>query len=343
VSEEPRYVLGIDTSCDDTAAAVVDRGRTILSNVVASQVSLHQPWGGIVPEVASRAHLENILPVVESALAGADITFDSLEAIGVTTRPGLVGSLLVGLSAAKALAFALDLPLVGVHHIEGHIQSGLLAAPDLRPPFLSLVVSGGHTQLFRCESASEYELLGQTLDDAVGEAFDKVAAMLGLSYPGGPSIQRAAETGDPKAISFPVHSGKGSLDFSYSGLKTAVLYHLKGQNSQRGGLGPARAVAGQELADIAASFQEAAVDQLLLKVRRAVKKTRVRAVCVGGGVACNQRLREKLSALGAKHRFRVVFPSFRLCTDNAAMIASLAYLNFVNGREVGLDQLARPR
>jgi len=336
------YVLGIDTSCDDTAAAVVERGRRILSNVVASQVDLHRPWGGIVPEVASRAHLEAILPVIEDALCAADLRLQDLGAIGVTNRPGLVGALLVGLQAAKALAFALGIPLVGVHHIEGHIQASQLAFPELEFPFLCLVVSGGHTQLYRCESARDRELLGETLDDAAGEAFDKVAAMLGLPYPGGPSIERASVGHDPQAVRFPVYAGQG-LDFSFSGLKTAVLYHLKGQNAVRGGAGPAREIDAAERGYVAASFQEAAVLQLALKVRRAVKRTRIRRVAIGGGVACNQRLRERLLRDAERHRYQTFFPPKSLCTDNAAMIAALAYHNLQarGGDSLDLDAHAR--
>jgi N6-L-threonylcarbamoyladenine synthase len=338
------YVLGIDTSCDDTCAAVVKDGRELLSNVVASQADLHQPWAGVVPEVASRAHLEQLLPVVDAALAKAGIGLGDLDAIGVTNRPGLVPALLVGLSAAKALAWTLGKPLLGVHHIEGHIYANLLTSKELAPPYLSLIVSGGHTQLFHVRAPLDHQLLGETLDDAAGEAFDKVAAMLGLPYPGGPSIEREARQGSPKAVRFPVYRGEGSsLDLSFSGLKTAVLYHLKGQDSTRGGLGPARAIGEQERADIAASFQDAAVEQLVVKTRRAVERTGVERVAVGGGVACNARLRERMEAEGRRRGFQAFFPPRSLCTDNGAMIALVASWNLERGRDVGLELDARAR
>jgi N6-L-threonylcarbamoyladenine synthase len=331
-------ILAIDTSCDETAAAVVRDGSEIRSNVVATQIDLHRRWGGIVPEIACRAHLESILPVVDEALARAGTTLDGVDAIGVTTKPGLIGALLVGVAAAKALAFATGKPLVAVDHIEAHVHANRLAAPELEPPFLSLIVSGGHTQLFRVRGPGEHDLLGETQDDAAGEAFDKVAALLGLPYPGGPAIEKAARDGDPKAIAFPRSLlGGSSLDFSFSGLKTAVLYHLKGQDARREGLAPAARLEGKALADVAASFQEAAVDALVAKVKRAVKQTGLKRVAVGGGVACNARLREKLEAAGTKNRFRVFFPPRALCTDNAAMIAALAYFNLRAGRGVGLD------
>jgi N6-L-threonylcarbamoyladenine synthase len=340
------YVLGIDTSCDDTAAAVVIDGRDIRSNVVATQIDLHARWGGIVPEIASRAHLETLLPVVEEALARAGIGLADLGAVAVTTEPGLIGALLVGVAAAKALAFAIDRPLVGVDHIEGHIYANRLAAPDLEPPFLSLIVSGGHTQLFRYRGTGERDLLGETRDDAAGEAFDKVAALLGLPYPGGPAIERAARGGDPRAVSLPRSLlGGESLDFSFSGVKTAVLYHLKGQDARKEKFEPAARLEGKALADLAASFQEAIVDALVAKVKRAVSRTGLRDVAVGGGVACNARLREKLELAAKSGRFRVHFPPVALCTDNAAMIAALAYWNLEAGRGLaggGQDLDARP-
>jgi N6-L-threonylcarbamoyladenine synthase len=328
-------VLGIDTSCDETAAAIVRDGREILSNVVASQIDLHARWGGVVPEIACRAHLESILPVVEEAVARAGASLATVDVIGVTSGPGLIGALLVGIAAAKALAFALEKPLVGVHHIESHIYANRLAAADLEPPFLSLVVSGGHTQLFRWRGAGDYDLLGETLDDAAGEAFDKVAALLGLPYPGGPAIERAASGGDPQAVKLPRSLlAPDSLDMSFSGLKTAVLYHLRGQDAKREARPPAVRLSGKALADLAASFQEAAVDALVAKVKRAVKKTGLGRVAVGGGVACNGRLREKLEAAAKKGRFRVYFPPRALCTDNAAMVAGLAHESWRAGKSV---------
>ncbi len=332
-------VLGIETSCDETAAAVVRDGREILSSVVASQVDLHARFGGVVPEIACRAHLEAIYPTIGEALARAGIALRDIDAIGVTTRPGLIGALLVGVSAAKALSFALDRPVVGVHHIEAHMIANRLGSPDLEPPYLSLVVSGGHTQLFRFEGAGRYELLGETLDDAAGEAFDKVAALLGLSYPGGPAIERAARAGDPKAIRFPRSMlGPDSLDFSFSGLKTAVLYHLKGRNTRKEPFAPAAPGLGERaLADVAASFQEAIADVLVAKIRRAVKRTGLSRIALGGGVACNARLREKVEAAARRGGFRAFFPPPSLCTDNAAMVAALATENLRLGRDVGLD------
>jgi len=331
-------ILGIDTSCDDTSAAVVRDGVEVLSNVVASQASMHARWGGIVPEIACRAHLESLLPVVEEALARSGDTLATIDAIGVTTRPGLIGALLVGVAGAKALAYAADKPLVAVDHIEGHMHANRLDAPDLAPPYVSMIVSGGHSQIFVYRGPGDHELLGETIDDAAGEAFDKVAALLGLPYPGGPSIERAAQGGDREAARFPRSMLAGdSLDMSFSGLKTSVLYHLKGQNAKRGGLGPAAALSEAERADVAASFQEAVVDALVSKAVRAVTQTGLRAVAVGGGVACNARLREKLTEAGRRRRFRVHFPPRELCTDNAAMIASLAYWNFKAGKGIGLD------
>jgi N6-L-threonylcarbamoyladenine synthase len=331
-------ILGIDTSCDDTSAAVVRDGTAVLSNVVASQASIHARWGGIVPEIACRAHLESLLPVVEEALARAGTTLEAIDAVAVTTRPGLVGALLVGIAAAKAIAFASGKPLVAVDHIEGHMHANRLDAPDLAPPYISMIVSGGHSQIFLYRGPGSYELLGETQDDAAGEAFDKVAALLGLPYPGGPAIERAAEGGDPAAVRFPRSMlGADSLDMSFSGLKTSVLYHLKGQDARRGGLGWRAGLEDAERAAIAASFQEAVVDALVAKARRAVRRTGLRTVAVGGGVACNSRLREKMQSAAAKGRFRVHFPPRELCTDNAAMIASLAHANLAAGRGVGLD------
>ncbi len=339
-------VLGIDTSCDDTAAAVVRDGREVLASVVASQTGLHERWGGVVPEIACRAHVESLLPVVEEALAKAGTPLAQVDAVAVTTHPGLIGALLVGVAAAKALAFALGKPLIGVDHIEAHVVANRLVAQELETPFISLIVSGGHTELFLYRGTGDKDLLGKTRDDAAGEAFDKVASLLSLAYPGGPSVERAARGGSPSAIDFPRPDlGGGSLDFSFSGLKTAVLYHLKGQDGRRDAPGAGAPLDERRIADIAASFQEAAVDQLVARVRRAVKATGIPRAAVGGGVAANGRLREKLEAAGRKHRFAVFFPPRALCTDNAAMVAALAYENLKAGRGVAedLDVEARAR
>lgn len=339
-------VLGIETSCDETAASVVKDGRRILSNVISSQVAFHKRFGGVVPEIASRKHLELINPVIEEALREAKVTFRELDLIAVTCGPGLVGSLLVGLSTAKAIAYVYDLPLVGVNHLEGHIYSNFLEYPDLRFPFLSLIVSGGHTSLIYAEKQGRYELLGATRDDAVGEAYDKVAKLLNLGYPGGPVIDRMAQKGNPRKINFPrAYLGK-SLDFSFSGLKTAVLYYLQGPKKGRRGA-PEVQVSSPE--DICASFQQAVVDVLLEKTLRGTREKSAKRVVVGGGVAANSSLRRELkrkfllppspkrlprkSVPGKSRRekrgVKVYFPSPLLCTDNAAMIACAGFYRFL--------------
>ncbi|RME72614.1 MAG: tRNA (adenosine(37)-N6)-threonylcarbamoyltransferase complex transferase subunit TsaD [Planctomycetota bacterium] len=336
-----RCVLGIETSCDDTAAAVVRGGREVLSSVVASQTELHRRWGGVVPEAACRAHLASILPVVEEALERAGgLALGDLAAIAVTTRPGLVGALLVGVATARALAQSLGLPLVGVHHLEAHVVACQLASPALEPPFVCMVVSGGHTEIYRYGGLGRMEVLGRTRDDAAGEAFDKAAAMLGLPYPGGPSIAKAAERGDPKAVRFPraLLQPRASLEMSFSGLKTALLYRLKGVGSRREGFGPAADLAPQEVADLAASYQEAIVDVLVEKLRRAARHTGLRDVAVGGGVACNVRLRERLAAMAEQEGLRLHLAPPAWCTDNAAMVAALGWRNLEAGLEVGYEQ-----
>ncbi|HSC72448.1 MAG TPA: tRNA (adenosine(37)-N6)-threonylcarbamoyltransferase complex transferase subunit TsaD, partial [Candidatus Methylomirabilis sp.] len=312
-------VLGIETSCDETAAAVLEDGRRIRSNVVASQVDLHAPYGGIVPELASRRHIEVIQPVLDRALADAGVGLGDVTALAVTVGPGLVGSLLVGVSVAKAIAFARRLPLVGVNHLEGHIAAAFLEHPTLAYPFVALVVSGGHTHLYHVPAECEYHLLARTRDDAAGEAFDKVAKLLGLGFPGGPAIEREAGGGDPEAIAFPrAVFSDGSLDFSFSGLKTAVVHYLKGL----GGAGPSPEhppIRPQQLRDICASFQQAAVDMLVERVIRAVRRHAIRAVVVAGGVACNGALRQALKAETEAEGVQLFIPSPALCTDNAAM------------------------
>lgn len=312
-------VLGIDTSCDDTAAGVLRAPREILSNEVASQYELHAAFHGVVPEIASRAHTERVTVVVERALDAARVCLEDLDAVAVTNRPGLVGSLMVGVAAAKSLALVLGVPLVGVHHIEAHCVAALAEHDDLDYPFVSLVASGGHTALYHCRAPLEIERLGCTIDDAAGECFDKVAVMLDLGQPGGPSVSRLAENGDPQAIAFPRARVKGNAEaFSFSGLKTAVLYFLKGPGGRRDD--PDRADLGVTRADVAASFEQAAVDVLVDHALRTAAETGVSDLVVGGGVAANRRLRNDL-ARRAPDALRVRFPSPSLCADNGAMIA----------------------
>ncbi len=306
-------VLGIESSCDETAAAVVQDGQRILSSVVASQVSLHSKYGGVVPELASRSHVEAILPVIQEACSQSGVNLEDLEAIAVTQGPGLVGSLLVGIAVAKSLAYVLGIPLVGVNHLLSHVSAIFLSVPSLKFPFLGLVVSGGHTSLFRVESRTRMALIGRTRDDAAGEAFDKVAKLMELGYPGGGIIDRLGKEGDPSAIPFPRSLLEpDSFDFSFSGLKTAVLNHVK-----RLGETPSQL----QVRNIAASFQEAVVDTLVSKVFRAARHEKIQEVVVAGGVACNSRLREKFSREGESSGMAVYFPPPVLCTDNAAMVA----------------------
>lgn len=321
-------LLCIESSCDETAAAVVRDGRQILSNIVASQVDVHARYGGVVPELASRRHVEAISVVVEEALAGAGVELAALEGIAVTRGPGLVGALLVGLSAAKAIAFARGIPLIGVHHMEGHILAVQLEA-TVPYPYLALAVSGGHTHLYRVDGVGRYQTLGRTLDDAAGEAFDKVAKLIGLPYPGGVQIDRLAAAGNPRAIDFPrplLH--QDNLDFSFSGIKTAVLNYVKSQTAP---------LTDDLLRDIAASFQAAVVDVLCQKTLKAARLHGLARVVVAGGVACNSGLRSRFRALGTEADVSVHFPSLALCGDNAAMLAVAGDAYLAAGRQGSLE------
>ena len=343
---EDKYILAIESSCDETSAAVVLNGREILSNVIASQISTHEQYGGVVPEVASRIHIEAISGVVEEALLKANkpsiffkslkakITLEKIDAIGVTYGPGLVGALLVGLQFAKGLAFASKKPLVGVNHIEGHICANYIQHKDLKPPFISLVVSGGHTFIVHVKDYGIYEVIGQTRDDAAGEAYDKVARALGLGYPGGPKIDKLAKEGNPKAITFPkANFHEETLDFSFSGVKSAVLNYLNKCNMQNIEINKA---------DVAASFQQAVVDVLKDNVLLTCKKKNIDTIAIAGGVASNSTLRETLINEAGKKGIKVLFPTPILCTDNAAMIGSAAYFNFINGKVNDLNLNAKP-
>ena len=331
---EDKYILAIESSCDETSAAVVLNGREILSNVIASQISTHEQYGGVVPEVASRMHIEAISGVVEEALLKANITLEKIDAIGVTYGPGLVGALLVGLQFAKGLAFASKKPLVGVNHIEGHICANYIQHKDLKPPFISLVVSGGHTFIVHVKDYGIYEVIGQTRDDAAGEAYDKVARALGLGYPGGPKIDKLAKEGNPKAITFPkANFHEETLDFSFSGVKSAVLNYLNKCNMQNIEINKA---------DVAASFQQAVVDVLKDNVLLTCKKKNIDTIAIAGGVASNSTLRETLINEAGKKGIKVLFPTPILCTDNAAMIGSAAYFNFINGKVNDLNLNAIP-
>ena len=329
--------LALETSCDETAAAVFTAEPRVLSSVVASQTALHAPFGGVVPEVASRAHLRNLLPVVDEALRQAGVTLADIGCVAVHNTPGLVGALLVGVSAAKMFAAALGVPLVGVNHVAGHIYACRLAAGRDIFPCLGLVVSGGHTALFRCDDALAMTLLGGTRDDAAGEAFDKVAAILGLGFPGGPAVEREAAGGDPKAFKFPrAFSDDARLEFSFSGLKTAVLYACHGQNVPKG-----TPPVGQLRADLAASFQAAVVDALALKCKQALRQTGLKRLAVGGGVSANTALRAGLTAVCQREGAELVVPPMELCTDNAAM-AALAVEKFRRGEFAPPDLDAVP-
>ena len=333
--KEIMNILAIESSCDETSAAVVQNGRKVLSNIIASQIDIHKKYGGVVPEVASRAHVEVISSVVEEALSKAEVTLEDIDAVAVTYGPGLVGALLVGLQYAKGLAYAIKKPLIGVNHIEGHISANFIQYEDLEPPFVCLVVSGGHTYIVYMKDYGEFEIMGQTRDDAAGEAYDKVARAIGLGYPGGPKIDKLSKEGNPDAIKFPRANFHDpvTMDFSFSGLKSAVLNYLN-QMSMK----------GEEVnkADVAASFQKAVVDYLSDNSMRACKLMGANKLCVAGGVASNSCLRDKLKDEGRKNGIDILFPDMILCTDNAAMIGSAAYFEFLKGRTSPMNLNAVP-
>lgn len=326
-------VLGIETSCDETAAAVVDAFTEVKSNIIATQHDLHRVYAGVVPEIASREHLQRILPVIRESLTEAGVTLSQLDAIAVTNRPGLIGSLLVGVSAAKALAWSLEIPVIGVDHIVAHLYAGLLDEKPVDFPAIGLVVSGGHSSIFHLQSSIDCELLGKTIDDAVGEAYDKTATILGLGYPGGPALDKLAQQGDDSAHDLPIAQlGRDSLDFSFSGLKTAMLYAVRGQPQKQGNshvfMRSADDLTPQQIADFAASFQRAAATALLRKLKTALDRYDVSTLLVGGGVSANSRLRNELTELADKRNLDLRLPEMQYCMDNAAMIAGLASEKF---------------
>ncbi len=329
-------VLAIETTCDETAAAVVERGPVVLSDVVYSQIEEHAPFGGVVPEIASRSHVEQLTALIEEALTRARLQPCELDAIAVAHRPGLIGALMIGVTTAKALAWSWDLPIIGVHHLQAHLEAAALAGEEISTPYLGVVISGGHTDMHRVEQAGRSKWLGGTRDDALGEAFDKVAAVLGLGYPGGPAVERAALQGNPKALRLPrTLLADDSLDFSFSGIKTAVLYRWRGPNATY----PGRAPGAPEPQDICAAFQEAVFDVLAEKIRRACTQESLAEVVLGGGVTANQALRQGLAQrLG--NQIRLVFPPLQFATDNAAMIGALALRRLEDGHRDDLELVA---
>ena len=327
-------ILAIESSCDETAAAVVRNGRTVLSNIISSQIDLHKLYGGVVPEIASRKHIEKINQVIEEALCEADCSLDDIDAIGVTYGPGLVGALLVGVAEAKAIAYARNLPLIGVHHIEGHISANYIENKELEPPFLCLVVSGGHTHLVCVEGYGKYRILGKTKDDAAGEAFDKVARAIDLGYPGGPKIDKLAKEGNPDAIDFPrAHVGDSVYDFSFSGVKSAVLNYINGCKMKQ---------AEYNRADIAASFQKAVTDVLVDHAMAGVENYGLKKLAIAGGVASNSALRAAMRKACEERGIEFYYPSPILCTDNVAMIGAAAFYDYQNGIRSGWDLNAVP-
>lgn len=333
-NNEDVLILAIESSCDETAAAVVKNGRTVLSNVINSQIDIHTLYGGVVPEIASRKHIENINPVIEMALKEANVTLDDITAIGVTYGPGLVGALLVGVAEAKAIAFAKKKPLVGVHHIEGHISANYIEHQDLKPPFAALVVSGGHTHLVMVKDYGTYEIIGRTRDDAAGEAFDKVARAVGLGYPGGPKVDKLAKEGNPHAIEFPrAHVDDAPYDFSFSGIKSAVLNYINSCEMKQIAINKA---------DLVASFQNAVVEALVSRAIRLTEEMGTKKLAIAGGVASNSALRAALTEECKKRGITFYSPSPLLCTDNAAMIGAAAYYEYIRGTRHGYDLNAVP-
>ena len=331
--EKDIYILGIESSCDETAAAVVKNGREVLSNIISSQIVIHRKFGGVVPEIASRKHIENIMPVIDAALREANVSLEQIDAVAVTYGPGLVGALLVGLSAAKSLAWAADKPLIGVNHLEGHVFANFLADEDLKPPFMALVVSGGHTALLKVTGYNSFELLGQTRDDAAGEAFDKIARVMGLPYPGGPEIERLAMGGNDEAMHFPLAKLDKPYEFSFSGLKSAVINYLHNQEQ-----------AGREVnrSDVAASFQRAVVDALVKQAVQAMQAMGYQKIVLAGGVSANKTLQNTLAQAMEAIGTQLVHPTPILCTDNAVMIACRGYFMYQAGIKSPLDLNAVP-
>ena len=328
------YILGIESSCDETAASVVKNGREVLSNVINTQIDIHKEYGGVVPEIASRKHIENIDTVIDRALSDAGMTLDEIDALAVTNGPGLVGALLVGVSEATAIAYASGKPLVPVHHIRGHITANFLAHPDLEPPFVCLVASGGHSHIVNVKGYTDFEVLGRTRDDAAGEAFDKIARVLGLGYPGGPLVDKLAKEGNPRAIAFPrVKMDNDSLDFSFSGVKTSVINYIHKAEQK-----------GEEInkADVAASFQDAVCDALCEHTIEGARRCGAKIVTIAGGVAANSQLRAKMTELCGSLGINVLYPPPVLCTDNAAMIAAAGYYSYIEGVRAELDLNAVP-
>lgn len=322
-------ILGIESSCDETAAAVVKNGREVLSNIISSQIAIHTQYGGVVPEIASRKHVENINGVIERALTEADVTLDDIDAIAVTYGPGLIGALLVGVAEAKAIAYAKSKPLVGVHHIEGHVCANYIQNKDLEPPFLCMIVSGGHTHLVKVSDYGKYEIIGRTRDDAAGEAFDKVARAIGLGYPGGPKVDKFSKEGNDHAIDFPKAKVEGApYDFSFSGVKSAVLNYINMHEMK-----------GEKInaADVAASFQRSVVEAIVDRTVHAAKEFGLKKVALAGGVASNSCLRQTMKEECEKNGLGIYYPSPILCTDNAAMIACAGYYEYINGTRHGLD------
>jgi len=319
--KEDIYILALESSCDETAASVNKNGLEVLSNVVSSQVNLHKKFGGVVPEIASRKHLELLLPVIDQALAESGIDFKDLDAVASTYGPGLVGGLLVTLTAAKTISLSLNIPLIGVNHITGHIYANFIENPDIKKPLICLTISGGHTDLLYFENLRGYKILGRTIDDAAGEAFDKISRFMGLGYPGGPAIEKAALSGNENAVDFPRADLGDSYNFSFSGLKTSVMNYLNNEKQR-----------GNEINknDLAASFQEAVVDSLASNLIKAVKEYQVQSVVLSGGVAANQRLREVITERLKEHNLDLYYPPLELCTDNAAMIGAVAYYQYLD-------------